>query len=382
MKILLVHSYYQIRGGEDVVFEQEKFFLSQNNQVDTLSFYNKNGWRGALQFLLSVWNIFSASALKKKIKAFKPDVIHIHNLHFGAGPIIIRTAKKLDVPVVITLHNYRLLCPSATLLYNSEIFGDSLKTSFPWSAVYKKVYRNSKLQTFWLAFIIWVHKKAGTWNMVGTYLVLTEFAKQLFAQSSFGVPQNKFTVKPNFVEQPDLIPKMSTNNFLFIGRLSVEKGVNVLIEAFRSLPYTIEIAGDGPLLKEIEIVCSKYSNIVYLGKLDKAGVQQKMHSDTALIFPSVWYEGMPMTIIEAMSLGMPIIASNIGAMSKMIIHGYNGLHFEVANSNQLAEQVTRWANMPSEEQQVFKRNAVTSYNEYYTPQNNITQILKVYNDIT
>ena len=127
MKILFIHSQYLQFGGEDTVVEQEVKLLNNKHRVETLFFKNTGGLNGFFQFLFSIWNIKNARIVKKKIKEFKPDVVHIHNLHFATGPLIIRTIKKLEVPLVLTIHNYRLLCPSATLMHNNTLYLKSVK---------------------------------------------------------------------------------------------------------------------------------------------------------------------------------------------------------------------------------------------------------------
>lgn len=382
MKLLFIHTYYQIRGGEDAVFEQESNLLADSTEVQKLLFFNKGGWQGALQFFMSLWNFKAYRQVKECIKTFRPDVIHIHNLHFGAGPSIIHAAKKQGIPVIITLHNFRLICPSATLLYDEKIYENSVKSGFPWDAVFKGVYRNSILQTFWLAFIIWFHKKIGTWNIVDRFIVLTEFAKNLFVHSSLGVIAEKFVVKPNFLEPPanPMVPRL--DHFLFIGRLSEEKGIKILLETFKSNIHSLFIAGTGPLENVVVSAAKSHDNIHYLGTLKKNGVLSQMASCKALIFPSIWYEGMPMTLIEAFSLSTPIIASNLGAMASMIKHEYNGLHFEPGNPQSLKSTIDMWSNSEGRYKKQVQENAKKTYEQQYTPERNLELLLAIYNTVT
>jgi len=379
MKILLIHTYYTIRGGEDAVFEQEVRLLSKDNEVETLTFLNKGGIRGLILFLLSIWNIFSARKLKKKILEFQPDVIHIHNLHFAGSPLLIRTAKKLGIPVVMTLHNYRLLCPSATLLYNGKIFTESLYVNFPWKVVKNKMYRNSFFQTFWLAFVTWFHRKIGTWAKVDKFIVLTEFAKQQFINSTFGISEEKFVVKPNFIEN-EVLPKTieRSDEFLFVGRLSVEKGIDVLLQAFSNSEYKLVIAGEGDLLERVKIHCKKNKNIRYLGRLNHKEILGQMQKSTTLIFPSVWYEGMPMTIVESFSTGTPVICSQLGSMSEMITDEYNGLLFEAGNAEDLKKKLHEWLVKTETEKEKMRNNAYAEYQEKYTPEINKQLLENVY----
>lgn len=381
MKILLIHSYYQQSGGEEVVFNQEREYLERTEQVEILTFTNNPGARGAIKFFLSVWNIFAAAKVKKAIRRFKPDVIHIHNWHFGSGPIIIRVAKNKNIPVILTMHNYRLICPSAVLLSNGKVFLDSMTAAFPWKAVWQKVYRNSRMQTFWLAFVIWFHKKMGTWKMVDKYIVLAEFEKGLFVNSTLGVAAEKIVVKPNFAHKPEVKEGPVGNHFLFIGRLSREKGINVLLEAFKGKDYELYIGGKGPLLRDVQKAAAEHKNIKYLGYLDKKGVQQAMYDCTALVFPSIWYEGLPMTLIEAFALGKSIMVTKMGVMEIVIKHQYNGLQFEPGDPEDLRKQLDYWQSLEEAEKNSYKKNVLTVYNSSYTPEQAMGQLVNIYKSV-
>lgn len=379
MKILIIHTYYTQNGGEDVVFEQEVALLKEEAVVEKFVFHNQLGIKGAIQFFFSICNISVAKKLKQVIDSFKPDVIHIHNTHFAIGPIAIRVAKKAGIPIVMTLHNYRLLCPSATFMAKGTLFLGSLKTKFPWQAIKKKVYRNSTIQTFWLAFIIWIHKIFATWKFVDQYIVLTDFARELFIESTFGVSDNKFIVKPNFVNQCSFNKHVITNNaFLFVGRLSEEKGVLILLKAFKSTNHVLRIAGDGPLKSEVEKICSQYKNIIYLGKLDKEFVLKELNECTALVFPSIWYEGMPMTLLESLSIGKSVIASNFGAMASVIQNGNNGILFEVGNVEKLKEKLNEWQQLTEEQKKVYNSNALNTYKKNFSPHSNRDTLFTIY----
>lgn len=382
MKILLIHSHYQLHGGEDAVVEQEVKLLKEKHTIEVLYFQNQGGWRGALQFLGSIWNATAATQVKDTIKAFQPDVVHIHNWHFAVGPLVFRVIKSLKIPVVHTVHNYRLLCPSGILLHKGQLFTDSLRQSFPWKAVQNKVYRSSLAQTFWLAFIVWFHKKIGTWKKIDSYVCLTPFAVGLFQESNFGISKERFSVKPNFTVEPETVPSTEkVSHFLFVGRLSEEKGIATLLNAFKELPFLLKIAGDGPL-KDIVLEAEKaFTNIIYLGNLTNNEVTSALRKTQALIFPSVWYEGMPMTLLEALSTGTPIIASNLGAMTSLIIDGYNGFHFEPGNSDHLKELVSRFNALSTKEKEKKGTNAFENYKSHYSPELQLGYFETIYDKV-
>lgn len=382
MKILFVHTSYRLKGGEDAVFATEQAMLADNHDVLPLTFANEMGIKGALQFLLSVWNVRAARRLKEAIDQFKPDVVHVHNFHYALGPLVIRICKKRGIPTVVTLHNYRLLCPSAILQYRGKIFTESLSESFPWTAIKLKVYRNSFFQTFWLAFVTWIHKKAGTWRSADRYILLTDFAKDLFLKSNLRLEPSQLIVKPNFVEEISSKPQMRESHFLFVGRLVEEKGVQVLLDAFVGSDQQLKIAGGGNLVEELKLICDANPNIEYLGELDKPAVIDAMSKCTALIFPSTWFEGMPMTILEAFSLGTPVIASNIGAMQTIIENGFNGLHFNVGDSNALSQAVRYWAKMDERDKEKFGENAYQTFCQKYSRSRNEAQLVTIYESLT
>jgi glycosyltransferase involved in cell wall biosynthesis len=379
MRILIVHVKYQQPGGEDTVVQQELELLQRSYQIESLFFQNKGGVQGAIQFLLSIWNVFAARKIEQKIKNFQPDVIHVHNWHFAFGPIVFRVAKKMGVPVVHTVHNYRLLCPSAILLHDNKLFTDSLHQNFPWKALKNKVYRNSWIQTFWLAFIVWFHKKIGTWRMVNTYICLTDFAVDLFQKSNFGIDRLKFVVKPNFtVAQDSYLAMHREGSFLFVGRLSEEKGVRTLVEAGMNSGLTLRIAGNGPLKELVKNASKEAENITYLGTLEKDHIRLEMSQAQALIFPSIWFEGMPMTILEALSCGTPVIASRIGAPESLILENETGLFFEPGNSEKLVKVMHQYNTFSKAKKEEFQKNALDSYNSKYADKNQQAYFATIY----
>ncbi|MAZ25762.1 MAG: hypothetical protein CL868_01620 [Cytophagaceae bacterium] len=382
MKILLIHCYYTVKGGEDAVFEQEGKKLAINNDVRILKFYNKNSIAGGFQFLVSIWNISAAYKIKRNIRDFKPEVVHLHNWHFAIGPLCLRTIKKLNVPLVVTLHNYRLICPSATLLLNGEISIEGLKTLFPLKSIFAKAYRESYILTFWLAFINWFHSKIGTWKKVDKYIVLTEFAKEIFCNSRLEIEDSKIVVKPNFVDTEESTLKfVRSDHFLFVGRLSEEKGVLILLEVFKNSQNKLRIAGDGPLIEKVIKFAENNSNITFLGRLDKSDVVKEIRQCNALIFPSIWFEGMPMTVIEAQSEGTCVIASDIGAMASMIQQDLNGLLFEMGSAFALNKALKYWVEMSTNKKNEIEYNALMNYENLYNPEKNIKDLEAIYKSV-
>jgi glycosyltransferase involved in cell wall biosynthesis len=173
-------------------------------------------------------------------------------------------------------------------------------------------------------------------------------------------------------------PAERQDHILFVGRLSEEKGIATMLEAFSRTNYRLHIAGDGPMKEMVQKASQKNPNIRMLGSLDRSGVQNAMLACKALIFPSIWYEGMPMTIIESFAAGTPVIASNTGAMGSMIRHGYNGLHFQKGDADGLHEQLTTWYKMDNAELNSYRRNVLDTYQAHYTAEKNREQLLNIY----
>ncbi|MGI4022318.1 MAG: glycosyltransferase family 4 protein [Janthinobacterium lividum] len=380
MKVLIIHTSYQYKGGEDtVVAEEIKLLQSAGITVKLLEF---NNYQNALLKLLTLpFNIQSYSETKKTISTFQPDIVHIHNLHFGGSPSVIYAIKRSKIPFVTTLHNYRLLCPSGILFHNGKLFLDSLHQSFPWKAVQLGVYKNSKLITLWVGLSMYLHQKLGTWKMCNRFILLSEHARKLFLNSKLGLISSQLVIKPNFCSVPILKERKANNHFLYVGRLSKEKGIMLLLSVFSSCGYQIKIAGNGPLKNEVINYSSKYPNIEFLGSLNKTEVFDLLQNCTALIFPSIWYEGMPLTIIESFACGTPVISSKLGAMETMIIAEYNGLHFESQNEKDFKKALDVWHYLTEEQKQVYRLNARKTYDSNYTPDLNINQLLNIYNEV-
>lgn len=327
------------------------------------------------------YNFSSYRRTYKKIAQFKPDIVHIHNLHFAGSASVLYALKRKKIPFVTTLHNYRLLCPSAILFTSGQLYLKSINQGFPWDAVKRGIYRNSKLLTFWVSLSTKIHQWLGTWHLCSQYIVLTEHAKKVYLNSGLKLGANKFTVKPNFYSLPTVVKKERSNHFLYVGRLTEEKGISLLLEVFSLSSYQLKIAGDGPLRQEVQDYCRRYTNIEYLDIVKKEELPVLLADCTALIFPSIWYEGMPLTIIEAFATGTPVIASKLGAMESMIDDNYNGLHFEAGNGNDLKQKLLLWCNMEPLQKANFYSNARSTYTSKYTPEENLEKLLFIYQSV-
>jgi glycosyltransferase involved in cell wall biosynthesis len=271
----------------------------------------------------------------------------------------------------MTLHNYRLICPAALLLRNNRPCKDCVGLRFQLPSISNHCYRDSVIDSSAIALTNYVHNYIGTWEKrVSKFITLTSFAKDIFTDSAINVSADKFLIKSNFVYDNGFSFDRN-ERFLFVGRLSEEKGILFLIECLKNTKYKLDVLGDGPLKNEVIRASSGNNNINYLGFGDKAKVLGLMKSCKALIFPSVWYEGMPMTILEAFSCGCPIVASNIGSMAEIVDQKVNGLLFEPGDKNSLLSSLEAL-------EEEYSENARNTYLAKYTPETNYKNLMKIY----
>ncbi|MFD2553257.1 glycosyltransferase family 4 protein [Sphingobacterium tabacisoli] len=382
MRILIIHNFYQHKGGEDVVFAQETAVLrDKGHQVETLSFQNKKGIKGLFQFLLYPWNSFAAHKVLKKVNDFQPDVVHVHNTHYAIGPLVFRSLCKRKIPVVLTLHNFRLLDPSANLFHNNEVFTDTIDKEFPWKSIKNKVLDNSLLKTFWTAFTIYIHKKLGTWKDIDRILSFSEFGKQLLLRSTLQLSPQNIVIKPNFaLESSESKHIEKKDYFVYIGRLSEEKGIESLLKAFSECEHIIHIFGDGPLVEKVKQASQLHPNIIYGGFQQKETLDYYLSSSQALIVPSIWFEGMPMTVLEAFACGTPVMASKIGILEEMIQNGKNGFLFEPNDEKSIIDTIHNWQALSIDDKNVISENCKKDFSDTYSSQKNVLLLETIYKE--
>lgn len=344
LKILTIHNKYKYRGGEDEVREaEERLLQSRGHQVRPLIFDNE-GIRGVsalVSGLSAPWSQASYRRTADEISSWRPDIVSVHNFFPLATPAVHYAAARAGVPVVQTLHNFRLLCPSAVLFRDGGPCEDCLGKIIPWPGIVHACYRQSYSASASAAAMITIHNLLKTWQkQVTLFFTLTEFSRQKFIQGGF--PPNRLVVKPNFVPT-DLGPGRGESDFVFYaGRLTEEKGIPLLLKAWRAAKPRgrLLLAGDGPLAPTVRAFAENTDCIQYLGQLSMARTLEYMGNARAFVFPSVWYEGMPRAIIEAFSRGTPVIANRCGSMTEMVRHEETGWLVESGNCGALADAIT------------------------------------------
>lgn len=376
IRVLVVHNAYQHKGGEDTVVEAEVALLrSKGHEVELFVRHNDaivNMPRVAV-VAQTVWSRPASNDFDQVVNDFKPDVVHVHNTFPLISPAIYWAAKRHRIPVVQTLHNFRLMCPQAMFLRNNQVCEDCLGT-LPWRGALRGCYRNSKLQSAVLAGMLTIHRALGTWrNKVTRYIALNDFCRRKFIEG--GLPAKRLVVKPNFVDFP-APPASQRQGFLFVGRLSVEKGIQVLVDASLKLQnLDLRVAGTGPE----DHLLARSPELKPLGALSGDQVREQMSQSQALVIPSIWYENFPRTIVEAFGCGLPVIASRIGALADIVQDGVTGLLFNPGDAEDLAAKI-QWAQDNPEQMAIMSLNARALYESQFTADINYQQLVAIYAD--
>jgi glycosyltransferase involved in cell wall biosynthesis len=385
VKIVLVHNSYQQPGGEDIVFEQERQLLERagheviayhrsNDEIEELSVIER-----AALVKRSIWATDTHRDFSKLLGRENPDVVHVHNTFLMVSPSIYGACQDRDVPVVQTLHNFRLLCPAATFFRDGKVCEECVDNSLLRSVLHG-CYRHSRSATASVALMLQWHRHSGTWtDRIERYIALTDFARNKFTVAGF--PAEKIVVKPNFVHPDPGEREYPGDQAVFVGRLSQEKGLLVLLDAWKGLPenYRIQIIGDGPERTALESRVSrdKLAGIVFRGRLPHDELTRAMKHARCLILPSVWYEGFPMCIAEAFACGTPVICSRLGGMREIVEDGRTGLLFEPGNAGDLVAKI-EWAWSHPAELQAMGHEARREYEERYTAEKNYEQLVDIY----
>lgn len=373
MRVLIAHNAYQQRGGEDSVVDDEIALLrSRGHEVELLAAHNDDiAGLGRVELAgRTLWSRPAAAQMRERCAAFRPDVVHVHNSFPLLSPAIHWAAQDAGVPVVQTLHNFRLLCPQAMLLRNGKVCEDCVGT-LPWRGAMRGCYRGSVAQSTVLTGMLGLHRALGTWKRrVNRFIVLSEFSRARFIAG--GLPASRLAVKPNFVDLP-AAPEGERCGLLFVGRLSPEKGLDTLAAAADLAGARVEILGSGPMQASLQGV----PGMSLRGAQPMSDVLETMRRTVALVLPNISYENFPRTLAEAFACGLPVIASRLGAMAELVKDGATGLLFEPGNAEALAEKL-RWAVAHPNEMAVMGRAARAVYEARYTAARNHEQLMDIY----
>jgi glycosyltransferase involved in cell wall biosynthesis len=394
MKVLMAHNYYQSSSpsGEDGVFKNE-IELLRNNGVNVVTYKKHNdkindyGLGGKLLLPFNnIWSTRTYREIKEVIRKEKPDIAHFHNIFYLISPSAYYACREAGVPVVQTLHNFRFFCINGLLMRNGQVCEECIGKS-PWKGVKYGCYRDSQIYSFPIGLADAIHRSFGTWkNKIDAFIALTEFGKKKFIEC--GLPQEKLFVKPNFLPNPPAANYSHKGYAAFIGRISIEKGINSLINAFNMLrlnsinQLSLKIIGDGPLKDNYEdiVQTGKINNIEFTGRKGFDEAMELLRNAQFMVMSSIWYEGFPMVIREAFACGKPVIASRLGAMAELVEDGKTGLLFDPGNPVDLAAKM-KWMIEHEAECIEMGKNARKVFEEKYTAERNFQILMNIYKEV-
>ncbi|MES5487709.1 glycosyltransferase [Bradyrhizobium sp. INPA03-11B] len=378
MKILVAHNRYQGRGGEDVVFEAEVDLLrGAGHSVETLTVSNEaiNSLAARIATTLSIAdNAEGKQLVAEAIDRFRPDIVHVHNFFPLLSPAVFDLCRQKRVPAVVTLHNYRTICTGGMLLRDGRICHKCLDHGHLWGVAHR-CYRGSLPGSLASAYMIAQHQRRGTWTRPGLRLIaLTQFARTLFTQAGFDA--GRIDVKPNFMADPGAPdPAMPRAGLLYVGRLSREKGVSVLLDAVAGTDVPLRIMGEGP--ERAALGARAPGHVSFLGARSRAEVLREMANAQALVVPSLWYEGFPMVVVEAFAQGTPVIASEIGGLAEVVSAGKTGALAPPGDAAALRSRIAELLAAP-DRAVAWGQAARAAYLARYAPDENLRLLEAIY----
>jgi glycosyltransferase involved in cell wall biosynthesis len=318
--------------------------------------------------------------IRSRVKRDRPDIIHFHNTFPLISPSAYYAASEEGIPVVQTLHNYRLLCPSATLFRDGAPCEDCLGKAVPWPGVFHQCYKDSVAHSGAVAAMLALHRAIRTWETkVNTYIVMTEFSRGKFIAG--GLPADKIRVKPHFLNTDPGVGKGGGDYALFVGRLSIEKGVETLLKAWEALGNTIKlkIVGDGPLASMVNLASQANPSIEWLGSRSPEDVYALMGVAACLIFPSQCYETFGLVVVEAFARGTPVIASRIGGIEEIVEHTKTGLLFAPGEDRDLTARIL-WLKRNPQKVSQMRLEARSKFLTKYSPMCGYEGLMAIYQD--
>ena len=380
-RVLLVHNYYQQPGGEDSVVANERRLLEEHGHSTALYQVHNDeivSFSDRVRVFRDItYSARSRESLARKIADVRPDIVHVHNFFPLLTTAIYDACQDAGVPVVQTLHNFRIICAGAFLTRNGQSCQKCLASTPYWSVLHR-CYRGSTIGSLSVARMIDQNIRRRVWlTKVDRFIALTPSAKAIFIQA--GLPACKIAIKPNFAPDPGEIVDARRHGALYVGRLSAEKGVIEMIAAWRNIDYPLRIAGDGPLMKKMREMAP--GNVTFLGRLSSEEVADEMKRAAMLIAFSTSLEGFPVVIAEALAHGLPAIVSDIGALHDIIKHRITGLHAKRGDPAALAAAVRSLKSNP-EALARMSRAARSDYLAQYTPQTNYHHLTAIYKSVS
>ncbi|MEO0514104.1 MAG: glycosyltransferase [Planctomycetota bacterium] len=380
MKILQCHNLYQLAGGEDSVVADERALLeSRGHEVVQYVLHNNDVDEVSRLRLAAgtIWSRKSAKALRELIRREKPDIAHFHNTLPLMSPSSYHAVRDEGVAVVQTLHNYRLLCPKATFFRDNQICEECLHKKVKWPAIKHGCYRDSRSASTAVTAMLTVHGTIGTYRKaIDAYIACSEFTRDKMIEG--GYPGDRIHYKPNFIADDPGVGPGDGGYAMYLGRLSPEKGIEVLVKAWDQLgDVPLRVVGKGPIQEQITALASRNDAVTHHSWLSFPELGRVLGKAAFLVLPTMNYEGFPRVIVEAYGHGLPVVASDIGAMGRVIVDGETGRHVKYGDADDLARVVRELMNDPAQVQRL-RRGARQAYEQAYTADINYDTMISIY----
>lgn len=387
MNILMVHNRYRFRGGEDVSTEAETAILRQHGH-NVVSFTRDNRDIPELDTLglgrvgpsvrlgaTTVWSRSVHREVKALLRQQSFDVVHVQNSFPQISPSVLYAARSAGVAVVQSLRNYRLVCANGTFYRDGALCELCMGRAVGTPAVRYECYQDDRIATGAVVALQSIHRLAGSWDRsVSIYIALSSSAASKHIEG--GVPADRVVVKPNFLAEDPGPGSQDRSGFLYIGRLSDEKGIYTMIKAWESISAPLTIIGDGPLADWVEQAAAQNSWIEYRGACSNAEAVELLGSARAALVPSQWNEPFGRGVIEAYARATPVIASRIGALSELVDDGRTGILFEPGDADDLVKAVERV--LGDSDPSIMSRAARMQFEAHYTAGENYPQLMAIY----
>ncbi|NPU84515.1 MAG: glycosyltransferase family 4 protein [Syntrophaceae bacterium] len=402
MKIIFLNNYYYMRGGSERVFFGEMDMMKRHghpvagfarrHSLDMPSEYERFfppdittnkislSWEAVKTIKEIFYSIRAKDRLKKLVDEFKPDIAHVHNMYGRLTTSILDLLSEKKIPAVMTLHDYKLVCPSYKFMFNGHICEDCKRARY-----YKAVKNRCHKESYWASAVIamesYVNERLNKYRKSIKYLISpSHFLKHKLID--FGWSENQIEFVPNFLNLSDFNPNYTPGKyFLYLGRLSEEKGIRTLIKAFSKLQNRnaeLLVVGDGPIRKELENQAENNQRVRFAGYLSGNSLLDATRNALAVVVPSEWYENAPISILEALACGKPVIGATIGGIPEMIEDGVNGFLFKSGNSNALAIALARLAEMDATEIENMGRAARKKAEREYGTESHYQSLMEIY----
>jgi glycosyltransferase involved in cell wall biosynthesis len=384
MKILIGHNHYQTHGGEDAVVASEAALLRDNGENVVLYERNNKELDGLdpLKKAVHLTRLGHSTEVYRQLRELlrreRPHVAHFHNIFYMMTPAVYGACRDEGVPVVQSLHNFRLMCVNGLFFRDGHVCEDCVARG-RWEGIRHRCLRSSALMSGAVSNAVASHWRKGTWlKTVTRYIVASEFARGKYVAA--GIPSEKIFTKPNFLYPDPGVRRKTADYFLYVGRLSHEKGVEVLLEAWRSLPdVKLKILGSGPLEQKLKAFANdhKMAQVEFVGFADQSRYDAHMRGARAIVIPSVCYENFPRILAEAFAYGVPVVASRLGSLAELVEEGKTGVLIEAGNASELSRAVRWYCDNPMEVERMG-HYARQTFEQKYSARVNYERLMQIY----